>query len=142
MSDGPYSYTPHLVSVEANATFVIPAADTLKLNTTPIDLIPAPGPGRVIVVRRGLFSKPAGVAGAGGGDLEVGYKDGAGILDVTRASSFSAGVALRSVSAADHARNGIAALVNTAIVVRMLTTDMTGNDQDMTIHILFDIWEL
>ena len=138
---GQYSYTPALVSHGANVSVTIPAADTLTLNTTDVELVPAPGVGRIIVVRHVVAYKAAGVAGTGGGDLRIGYDGGATVIDITRGSAFPAGRMIRS-ALADVPGNGVVASLNTAIVLSMATGDMAANDQDLTLHIVYDVFEV
>lgn len=119
----------------ASVTRVLTAAETLALNSTPIELVPAPGAGKVLVPESVVLSKPAGVAGAGGGNFNV--RVGTGIYKArSRANAFPA-AARTSVIKPDGdetvAENG-------SINVNMSSADMTGQDQDVVLTVVYSLF--
>lgn len=109
----------------ASVSRVLTAAETLALNTTAIEFVGAPGAGRVLVPHEFVISKPAGTAGAAGGNLQV--RVGNTVYKArSRANTFPA-AARTSVIKADGDET---VEENGSINVNMATAAMTGQDQD------------
>lgn len=131
---------------------LITSAQLLALNATPIEVIPACGAGYFNRVRDWFVSKPAGVAYAGiaaGEDLALKYTDGSGavaatviettgFLDQTTVQQRAAN-ALSGNGAASTTPGGYTPVSNAAIVVQLLSGEITTGDSPLYIYATYDI---
>ena len=117
----------------ASVRKVITAAETLTLNTAPVDLLAAPGAGKAYIVHDAWMYKPAGTVGGGGGNLNV--RGGTSVqAHITRANAFPAAARRRRfpLEEANIPANG-------ALNVSMSTAALTGNDVDLTVTVIYSI---
>lgn len=129
-------------------TKFITSAQLLALNATPISVVAAPGSGRFIQVEKWMAYKPAGTAYAGiaiGEDLVLKYTDGSGaqvaspiettgFLDSTSELTSWAG----TKGSADNATPASAlAVANAAVVVQLLTGEITTGDTGVFIKVWY-----
>jgi hypothetical protein len=108
----------------------IASADILALNTTPKQLVAAPGSGKVIIVEGIVFKMVrTATAYANGGALEFRYTDGSGAkvsadIAATVVTTGGAGTEYNSVAGVTTSLTPVA---NAAIVLRCATADfITG----------------
>lgn len=124
-----------LILENASVSRVLTAAESLALNTTPIELVPAPGAGKVLVPEVLVLSKPAGTAGAAGGNFQV--RVGTTTYKArSRANAFPA-AARTSVIKADGDET---VPENGSINVNMATAAMTGQDQDCLMTLVYSVY--
>lgn len=126
---------------------VISSAQLLALNATPQTLVPAPGAGLALIFEGAWIVKPAGTAYGGiaaGEDLAVRYTDGAGtqvgnaettgFLDQTTIQSRY----MRPWNAASGVSD-INPTINAALVLHMLTGEITTGDQPLHVRVFYRI---
>ena len=130
-------------------TVKITSAQLLALNATPQTLIAAPGAGLAIIPERIIVYKPAGTAYAGiaaGEDLVAKYTNGSGaqctgviettgFLDQTTAQTRVAWAPSSTGSTAGD----VAPVANAAVVLHLLTGEITTGTSDLYVRILYDI---
>lgn len=126
---------------------VVSSAELLALNATPKELVPAPGATRALVFEGAVIHKPAGTAYAGiaaGEDLSVKYTNGAGaevaegettgFLDQATAQTRY----VRPHTAAS-AISSISPVANAALVLHMLTGEITTGDSALHVRVYYRI---
>jgi hypothetical protein len=127
----------------------ITSAQLLTLNATPIAVIPAPGSGRFIMVRKWMAYKPAGTAYAGVAateDLTLKYTNasGAQVASPIEATGFldqaTAQTAWASTKgSADNATPASAlAVADAAVVAHMLVGEITTGNTGVFIKVWYD----
>ena len=112
---------------------VITAAQTLTLNSAPVQLLAAPGAGKAYIVHDAWMDKPAGTVGAGGGNLNL--RVGTVVQAfIARNNAFPAAARRRRfpVGEANISANG-------ALNVSMSTGALTGNDVPLTVTVIYSI---
>lgn len=129
----------------------ITSAQLLALNATPKEVLPAPGSGLAWVVRRWAARKAAGTAYAGiasGEDLTLKYTNGSGaqcagaiettgFLDQTTAQVRVAG----QVGAAAGTPADVTPVANAAVVIQLLSGEITTGDTDLIVKVWADLIE-
>jgi hypothetical protein len=122
---------------------LITSAQLLALNATPISVITAKGAGIAVVPTRWAIYKPAGTAYAGvaaGEDLVLKYTDASGeecsmqiettgFLDQATAQMRMAGMPAAAISP----------VANAAIVLHLLTGEITTGTSDLSLRVWYDI---
>ena len=126
---------------------VVTSAQLLALNATPQEVVPAPGANLAVIFEGAVIRKPAGTAYAGiaaGEDLsfkytdengdEVGQCETTGFLDqatnqvrYVRAHAAASGV------------SDITPVANAALVLHLLTDEITTGDSDLELEVHFRI---
>lgn len=133
----------------AQLTKRITSAQLLALNATPQTLVAAPGAGLAIIPLRMALYKPAGTAYAGiasGEDLVAKYTNGSGaqctgavettgFLDQTTAQTRMVGMP----GASGGTPGDYAPVANAAVVLHLLTGEITTGDSDLYVRIWYDI---
>lgn len=132
-------------AVLKTALVTVTAAEVLALNATPKTLVAAPAAGRALIFEGAMVSKPAGTAYAGvaaGEDLSVKYTNGSGtavggaevtgFLDQATAQSRY----IRPVGAASGVSD-ITPVAAAALVLHMLTGEITTGDSDLTVRVFY-----
>ncbi len=135
--------------VHRSISVFVTSAQLLTLNATAVQIVPAPGAGRFIMVRKWMAYKPAGTAYAGIAateDLALKYTNAAGaqvaspieatgFLDQATAQTAWAS----SKGSADNATPASAlAVANAAVVVHMLVGEITTGDTGVFIKVWYD----
>jgi hypothetical protein len=122
------------------ATGVISSAEILALNTTPKELVPAPGAGKVLTYRGGLFIQDYGIATyANGAVLIVKQENASGVaVSDSIAASLLTTAADRIHSSIPIA--GVALVANKALVLTTATAFITG-DGVLRFKVFFAIHE-
>lgn len=137
-----------LPSVLLKRDVLVSSASVLALNATPVTLVPAPGSTAMALIFEGaMIHKPAGTAYAGiaaGEDLSIRYTDGSGtqagnaettgFLDQASAQSRY----MRAWTAASAASD-ITPTVNAALVLHMLSGEITTGNSALHIRIFYRI---
>lgn len=127
----------------------ITSAQLLTLNTTPVQVIAAPGAGLAIVPVRMTLYKPAGVAYAGiatGEDLVLKYTNGSGaqcsgvvettgFLDQTTAQTRWVG----QPGSTGATASDVTPVANAAVVLGLLVGDITTGDQALNVEIIYSL---
>lgn len=106
------------------------SAQILALHTTPIEVIPAPGPGQVVVLDYIVARKPTGTAYGGiasSEDLEFRYTNASGheIMDIETSGFLDQGSTERRVAGVSE--GDYEPVTNAAVVVRLSGAITTGN---------------
>jgi len=128
---------------------IITSAQVLALFGTPVEVIAAPGAGKIIVPLRMQLYKPAGTAYGGiatGEDLVLKYTNAAGaqcsgvveatgFLDQATAQSRFVGMQASTGATASDV-NGVA---NAAVVLHMLVGEVTTGDTVLVARVWYDI---
>lgn len=129
------------------ATVTITSAQLLALFATPQTLVAAPGANKAIIFDGALLYKPAGTAYAGiaaGEDLSFKYTDASGLeVAECEATGFldQATAQTRWVNAF-RAASGISSITpvaNAALVLHMLTGEITTGDSDLLLQVHYRI---
>lgn len=129
----------------------VTSAQVLALFATPISILAAQGAGIAIVPTRVAIYKPAGTAYAGiaaGEDLVLKYTNASGaqcsgviettgFLDQTTAQTRVA----HPPSAMGSAVGDYAPVANAAIVLHLLTAEITTGDSDLYVQLWYDLME-
>ncbi len=126
---------------------VITSALLLALNATPQTLVPAPGAGLALIFEGAWIVKPAGTAYAGiaaGEDLAVRYTDGSGTqLGNAETTGFLDQTTIQSRYMRPwNAASGVSDInptINAALVLHMLTGEITTGNSDLHIRVLYRI---
>lgn len=133
----------------AYVTKRITSAQLLALNATPQTILAAQGAGIAIIPLRMAIYKPAGTAYAGiatGEDLVAKYTNGSGaqctgvvettgFLDQTSAQTRVVGMSgATGTTAGDYAP-----VANAAVVLHLLTGEITTGDSDIYVRLWFDL---
>ena len=129
-----------LIIDEASVEVLVPAAATLALNTTRYLLIPAPGPGRVILPEVILFEKAAGTAGTGGGNIILVHGPSgtnALISGISRANLFPAGASRYQAAARNESVS-----VNQPLMLYMQTANLGANNRHLNVYVKYSVWEI
>jgi len=125
------------------ANVTISSAEVLALETTPIELVAAPGASKVIVVRQVVAKLDyAGTAYAAGAAIKFKYTDDSG-AEVTT----TGGIANTFLQAtADDAFVAVGADVNAtpnaAVVAAVTTTAYTTGTSPLQVRVLYDIIDI
>ncbi len=132
----------------ATKVTTITSAQLLALNATPRTIVPAPGSGLAVIVRRMALRKAAGVAYAGvaaGEDLVAKYTDGSGqqVTGQVETTNFldqtTAQIRLVHAVAASAAVADITPVANAAVVLQLLSGEITTGDTDLIVKVWYDI---
>lgn len=126
---------------------LVSSAEVLALSATPKTLVPAPGANYALVFEGATIHKPAGTAYAGiaaGEDLAIRYTNGSGtqlgngeatgFLDQTTAQTRY----MRPWTAAS-AISDISPTVNAALVLHMLTGEITTGDSPLHVRVYYRV---
>lgn len=126
----------------------VTSAEILALNATPKTLVPAPGAGKVLVFEGAVVALDYGSAAyagiAAGEDLSIKYENGSG-LEVAQceATGFLDQTAdqLRYVrpQAAASGNSSITPLANKALVLHMLTGEVTTGNSPLKCRIFYRV---
>ncbi len=118
-----------------SATKTITSSEILSLNTTPIEVIAAPGSGKAIQVVGALAETASSVGSSYGTNTDLGlFSSGAGTEQALNTGILLASAAEKSIfSIVD---SGIAA-DNNAINAKVKTGDPTAGDFDVKITVLY-----
>lgn len=132
-------------AVLKTALVTIPSAQVLALFATPQTIVAAPGAGRALIFEGAMVSKPAGTAYSGiaaGEDLSIKYTDASGLavggaeatgfLDQATAQSRY----IRPTGAASGVSD-IVAVANAALVLHLLTGEITTGNSDLTLRVFY-----
>lgn len=128
----------------------VASADLLALNATPQTIIPAPAAGYANILRRALLRKPAGTAYAGvaaGEDLILSYTNGAG-QEVARVETTgfldqaTAQVRMVNARSAAAAVGDITPVAAAAIVLSLLSGEITTGDSNLIVKVWYDVLNL
>ena len=120
----------------ASVTRILTVAETLALNTTAIELVPAPGAGKALVLHEAVLTKAAGVVGADGGNVTLRLGTNAITANLGRASLFPA--AARSYRVRPDDAN-LQMRPNANLNISMATADMTGNNRPLSVTVIYSI---
>lgn len=128
-------------------TVIVSSAVLLALNATPAELVAAPGSGLGLVFEGAVIHKPAGTAYGGiaaGEDLSIKYTDGSGLaVGGCEATGFldQATAQTRFVrpTGAASGVSDISAVANAALVLHMLTGEITTGDSPLRIRIAYRV---
>lgn len=135
------------ISPQATARRILTNAEVLALNATPIELVAAPGTGKVLLPNRLTAYKAAGtayVAGAGE-DLAIIHTGQAAIVAIDSAGFLD--------SALDEFRLGervpanpetldLTALANLALEATILVGEVTGGTSDIVVDLEYEVLDL
>lgn len=127
----------------------VTAAQVLALNATPQTIVSAPAAGWAIVPTRMVIHKPAGTAYGGiavGEDLVLKYTNGSGaqcsgvvettgFLDQATAQSRYVGMP----GATGATAGDVTPVAAAAVVLHMLTGEITTGDSDLHVRVWFDL---
>lgn len=124
---------------------VVSSAELLALNATPKTLVAAPGANTALIFEGAMIKKPAGTAYAGiaaGEDLSVKYTNGSGIeVGGCEATGFldQATAQARYVrpTCAASGVSDITPAANAALVLHMLTGEITTGDSALNIRVFY-----
>lgn len=125
------------------AEATVTTAQVLALNNTAIAVVAAPGEGLAIVPRKVVIHKPAGTAYGGiaaGEDMVLRYTNASGVicsatiectgfLDSTSALTAAAGMPTGSYLVT----------ANAAVMLHMLTGEITTGDSDLHVMVWYDV---
>lgn len=127
----------------------ITSAQLLALNATPQTIVPAQGAGVAIIVERIAIYKPAGTAYAGiaaGEDLVARYSNGSGaqVSSVVECTGFLDQATAQTRYAYAPSTTGstagdITPVANAAVVLHMLTGEVTTGDSPIYVEVLYDL---
>jgi len=129
----------------------VTSAQVLALNATPQTIIAAPGAGLCIVPLRLLIYKPAGTAYADVGaaeDLALRYTNAAGAL--CSASVETTGFLDQATAQTRHifgrsggggTADGVALVANAAVVLSLLSGEVTTGTSDLYVRVWYDVVE-
>jgi hypothetical protein len=134
-------------AVQREKIVKLTAAQVLALNATPVTLVAAPGAGKALELVAASLTKPAGTAYAGvaaGEDLTINYTSGAGLavagcevtgfLDQTTAQARL----VKPYNAASGVSD-IVPVANAALVISMLTGEITTGDSPVYVTVIYRI---
>lgn len=137
------------VVLGAHVDTIVTSAQVRALNATPITVVAAPGAGLAVVPRLVQMYKPAGTAYAdvlAGDDLVLKYTDGSGeqcsgvieatgFMDQTTAEMRVVGMP----GATGTTAGSFEPVANAAVVLHMLTGEITTGDSDLIVRVFYDI---
>lgn len=126
---------------------LVSSAEVLALNATPKTLVPAPGASYALVFEGATIHKPAGTAYAGiaaGEDLAIRYTNGSGTqLGNGEATGFldqaTAQTRYMRPWTAASAISDISPTVNAALVLHMLTGEITTGDSPLHVRVYYRV---
>ena len=131
-------FTLLLGSALSEITITLTSAQILALNTTPIELIGAPGAGKYIVVEQASasidFNTTAYVAA---GNMVLSYTDASGTATAVIPEALVEATADRADFNLQQA--SVQATFNAALVAASLTSDPTAGDSEITVNISYRI---
>lgn len=130
----------------------VTSAQLLALNATPQTIVDAPGAGYVVMPRSFMIHKPAGTAYAGiaaNEDLVFKYTNAsgaeisgriasAGFLDQATAQSRAVGLE----GSTGTATGDFTPVANAAVVIHLLTGEITTGTSPLYVHVLYDVLPL
>lgn len=130
-------------------TVFVTSAQLLALFTTPVQIIPAPGAGRFILVHKWMAYKPAGTAYSGvaaGEDLTLKYTNasGAQVASPIEATGFLDQATAQtawatSKGSADNATPAsVLAVANAPVMAHMLVGEITTGNTGVFIKVWYD----
>lgn len=121
-------------------------AQVLALNATPIEIIPAPGAGKAILVDLALIRKPAGTAYGGiaaGEDLVLKYTDAAGaeLTEQIETTGFldQATEQLRLARPKFLAQAALAPVANAKVVLHLLVGEVITGTSALKVRVRYKI---
>ncbi len=121
------------------AEVTLTTAQLLALNTTPIDLVAAPGAGKYVIVDEVAgFNNHGGTDYAFGGPLSVRYTDESGDEAVTAFPEVAFAEASADAVAVQHGIDAIP-VANAAVVLAADTSDPTLGDGTMTFQVKYRV---
>lgn len=143
--------TNGLADIRGARSKLVSSAQVLALFATPITVLPAPPAGHVYLIRRWAVRKPAGTAYAGvaaGEDLVLKYTDASGVLAApaleTTGFLDQTTEQFRSVfngAAQTSTPEGIVNVAAAAVVLHLLTGEITTGDSPLHIGVWYDVME-
>ena len=129
-------------------TVAVANAEVLALNATPKQIIAAPGAGLAIAVHRAAVYKPAGAGFtvAAAKDLVLKYTNGSGaqVCSVIETTGFLDQATAQTRYACEPGATGatagdVAPVANAAVVLHLLSGEITTGDQPLYVRVWYDI---